>query len=384
MPPADAMQPSSSGPDGDVAGRLFIGLMSGTSVDGVDGVLVRLRAGARPQTLAGISLDMPADLRGELLALNRSGPDELDRAARAANALARLYARAVDGLLAQAGVAAAQVSAIGAHGQTVRHRPELGYTVQLNAPALLAELTGIDVVADFRSRDVAAGGQGAPLVPAFHAALFGADRPVGVLNLGGIANVTLLQPGREPVGFDTGPANVLLDLWCARHLGRPYDESGRWAASGSASAALLDALVAGEPWFALPPPKSTGRDLFNAGWLDARLARHGAGLAPADVQATLQRLTARTVAEAVAAAGLAVEEILVCGGGAENAGLMRDLADCLGLPVRPTDRAGAPARLVEAMAFAWLAWAHVHRMPAGLPSVTGARGPRVLGAWYPA
>jgi len=394
------------------SGRYYIGLMSGTSMDGVDGVLVEFAsaqgrpAGAQPgpattpagagaseaapaprlepRVLAQASLALPADLRGELLALNSPGQDELGRSSLAARQLAQQYAQVVAALLYRGEVEPAEVAAIGAHGQTVRHRPDLGYTIQLNAPALLAELAGIPVVADFRSRDVAAGGQGAPLVPAFHAALFGADRPVGVLNLGGIANVTLLQPGREPVGFDTGPANVLLDLWCARHLGRPYDESGRWAASGSASAALLDALVAGEPWFALPPPKSTGRDLFNAGWLDARLARHGAGLAPADVQATLQRLTARTVAEAVAAAGLAVEEILVCGGGAENAGLMRDLADCLGLPVRPTDRAGAPARLVEAMAFAWLAWAHVHRVPAGLPSVTGARGPRVLGAWYPA
>jgi len=385
MPPADAMQPSSSGPDGDVAGRLFIGLMSGTSVDGVDGVLVRLRAGARPQTLAGISLDMPADLRGELLALNRSGPDELDRAARAANALARLYARAVDGLLAQAGVAAAQVSAIGAHGQTVRHRPELGYTVQLNAPALLAELTGIDVVADFRSRDVAAGGQGAPLVPPFHAAMFAGATPRAVLNLGGIANLTLLAPGQPPRGFDTGPANVLLDLWCQRHTGRPYDADGQWAGTGKVDADLLEALIGDEPWFALPPPKSTGRDLFNADWLDRRLAAcAGSAPAAADVQATLQRLTARTVANALEAALPQAHDVLVCGGGARNAGLMQELAYCLQRPVRPTDSEGVPAQWVEALAFAWLAQAHLDRIPAGLPEVTGACAARVLGARYPA
>ncbi|CAB3875209.1 Anhydro-N-acetylmuramic acid kinase [Achromobacter anxifer] len=365
--------------------QLYIGLMSGTSVDGVDGVLVRLGDGQAPAVLASASLPMPADLRRELLALNQSGDDELARGALAANGLARLYAQAVAALLQQAGIPASDVAAIGAHGQTVRHRPELGYTVQLNAPALLAELTGIDVVADFRSRDVAAGGQGAPLVPPFHAAIFGAPQGRAVLNLGGIANVTLLEPGKPPRGFDTGPANVLLDGWCQRHLGLPYDADGRWAATGQVLAPLLEQLISSEPWFALPPPKSTGRDLFNLQWLDDRLAAFdGPKPAPQDVQATLQRLTARTVANAIDASAAATQEVFVCGGGARNPGLMRELAYCLQRPVHPTDALGVPAQEVEALAFAWLAQAFVQRRPAGVPAVTGARGPRILGALYPA
>lgn len=365
--------------------QLYIGLMSGTSVDGVDGVLVRLGDGQPPAVQASASLPMPADLRRELLALNQSGDDELARAALAANSLARLYAQAVAALLQHAGVAADDVAAIGAHGQTVRHRPDLGYTVQLNAPALLAELTGIDVVADFRSRDVAAGGQGAPLVPPFHAAIFGAPQGRAVLNLGGIANVTLLEPGHAPRGFDTGPANVLLDGWCQRHLGQAYDADGRWAATGQVLAPLLEQLISSEPWFALPPPKSTGRDLFNMQWLDERLAAFdGPKPAPQDVQATLQRLTARTVANAIDAAAASTQEVFVCGGGARNTGLMRELAYCLQRPVRPTDALGVPAQEVEALAFAWLAQAFMQRRPAGLPAVTGARGPRILGALYPA
>ncbi|OAD17041.1 anhydro-N-acetylmuramic acid kinase [Achromobacter insolitus] len=365
--------------------QLYIGLMSGTSVDGVDGVLVRLGDGQPPAVQASASLPMPADLRRELLALNQSGDDELARAALAANSLARLYAQAVAALLQHAGVAAGDVAAIGAHGQTVRHRPDLGYTVQLNAPALLAELTGIDVVADFRSRDVAAGGQGAPLVPPFHAAIFGAPQGRAVLNLGGIANVTLLEPGHAPRGFDTGPANVLLDGWCQRHLGQAYDADGRWAATGQVLAPLLEQLISSEPWFALPPPKSTGRDLFNMQWLDERLAAFdGPKPAPQDVQATLQRLTARTVANAIDAAAASTQEVFVCGGGARNTGLMGELAYCLQRPVRPTDALGVPAQEVEALAFAWLAQAFMQRRPAGLPAVTGARGSRILGALYPA
>ncbi|WP_338880959.1 anhydro-N-acetylmuramic acid kinase [Achromobacter veterisilvae] len=365
--------------------KLYIGLMSGTSVDGVDGVLARLGGGQPPRVLASASLPMPANLRQELLALNLSGEDELARGALAANALARLYAQAVAALLRDAGVAARDVAAIGAHGQTVRHRPDSGYTLQLNAPALLAELSNIDVVADFRSRDVAAGGQGAPLVPPFHAAVFGAPQGRAVLNLGGIANVTLLEPGQPPRGFDTGPANVFLDGWCQRHLGTPFDADGRWAASGQVLAPLLEQLIAGEPWFALPPPKSTGRDLFNMQWLDSRLAAYdGPAPAPQDVQATLQRLTARTVANAIDAAAAGTREVFVCGGGARNPGLMRELAYCLQRPVRATDALGVPAQEVEALAFAWLAQAFMARRPAGLPAVTGARGPRILGALYPA
>ncbi|MFF7059639.1 anhydro-N-acetylmuramic acid kinase [Achromobacter spanius] len=376
---------NSTVPVSPASAALYIGLMSGTSVDGVDGVLVRLGDTQAPQVLSSASLPMPENLRRELLALNRSGDDELARASLAANALARLYAQAVSGLLQDAGRHARDVTAIGAHGQTVRHRPDIGYTVQLNAPALLAELSGIDVVADFRSRDVAAGGQGAPLVPPFHAAIFGAPQGRAVLNLGGIANVTLLAPDRPVRGFDTGPANVFLDAWCQRHLGQPYDADGRWAGTGKVVAPLLELLIASEPWFALPAPKSTGRDLFNLQWLDDRLAAFDGPMpAPQDVQATLQRLTARTVANAIDAAAAHTQEVFVCGGGARNAGLMRELAYCLQRPVHPTDVLGVPAQQVEALAFAWLAQAFVQRKPAGQPAVTGARGARVLGALYPA
>jgi len=368
----------------------YIGLMSGTSLDGVDGVLAEMVPGRLPVILAEASVAMPAQLRASLLALNSSGADELHRAALAARELTTLYAQVVTALLARGASEAAHIVAIGAHGQTVRHRPDLGYTVQLNAPALLAELTGIAVVADFRSRDIAAGGQGAPLTPAFHAAQFAAAEPVAVLNLGGIANLTLLRPGQSPSGFDTGPANVLLDLWCARHTGCAYDADGRWAASGRVIPALLAGLLRDEPWLQMLPPKSTGRDLFNAHWLDAHLARYGSErLAPQDVQATLQRYTAQTVVDALQAHAPDVARVLVCGGGARNAALMRDLADVLAsreLPctLTPTDAVGVPAHCVEALAFAWLAWAHLNRVTAGLPTVTGSQGARVLGAYYPA
>ena len=290
--------------------RIFIGLMSGTSLDGIDGVVVEFARDAETRSAAPIRVvahahrDFAAGLRHELRALNRSGADEIHRAALAGNALARDCASLVETLLEQAAQDRADVVAIGCHGQTVRHRPGefdgTGYTVQLNAPALLAELTGIDVIADFRSRDLAAGGQGAPLVPAFHRALFGrADRTVAVLNLGSIANLSLLSPDGVTTGFDCGPANTLLDLWCLRSAGHPFDRGGAVAARGTVDARLLDALRA-EPYFALTPPKSTGLDLFNAEWLDARLASADAParLASEDVQATLAELTARVCADA--------------------------------------------------------------------------------------
>ena len=356
--------------------------MSGTSMDGVDGVLADFSADV-PQVIAEANLALPAPLRAELLALNTPGPDELGRSALAANGLVQQYAQVVAALLYRGEVEPGQIAAIGAHGQTVRHRPDLGYTLQLNAPALLAELTGIGVVADFRSRDVAAGGQGAPLAPLFHAARFADYAPCGILNLGGIANVTLLQNGQAPIGFDTGPANVLLDLWCARHTGAAYDKGGRWAATGRIDETLLAGLLS-EPWLSLPPPKSTGRDLFNAAWLDVLLAKHAPHASPEDVQATLQRYTAQTVADALAASGAAPEQVLVCGGGAQNGGLMGDLADCLPCPVRATDTVGVPTGQVEALAFAWLAWIHVRGEALDVASVTGSRGARRLGAWYPA
>ena len=373
--------------------EVFIGLMSGTSLDGIDGVAIELEPPGSPpaaRVIGHAHRSFPADLRAEFAALNSAGPNELHRGALAANALAREAAALVGALLEAAGRAREQVVAIGSHGQTVRHRPRefdgVGYTVQLNAPALLAELTGIDVVADFRSRDVAAGGHGAPLVPAFHHALFGrADASVAVLNLGGIANLTSLDPGGAIAGFDCGPANVLLDLWCERSTGRPFDGDGSWGARGTVDPYLLDACLS-EPYFALAPPKSTGRDLFNAAWLEARLEATNARarLRPEDVQATLAELTARVVADAFFRCLAAAAELIVCGGGARNADVMARLTRTL-IPARvvASDERGLPAEQVEAAAFAWLARAFVHRLAGNVPAATGAAGPRVLGALYP-
>ena len=366
---------------------LFIGLMSGTSLDGVDGVLAEFPEG-QVRVLAHASAPFSPALRDELLALNQGGPDEVHRGALAANALMRVYAGVVGAVLAQAGREAREVRAIGAHGQTIRHRPQAfdgtGYTVQLAQPALLAELTGIDVVADFRSRDVAAGGQGAPLAPFFHRGMFGRpDDTVGVLNLGGISNLTLLRADGGMVGFDCGPGNGLMDGWCQRHTGQPYDDQGQWAAGAQPDPALLRELLA-DPYFALPPPKSTGRDLFNADWLAQRLAAFPQ-VAPQRVQATLAELTARCCAEAVLRHEPGLRRLLVCGGGALNTHLMRRLAALLrGAQVQSTEAAGLPPLQVEAAAFAWLARKAVLREPLALQSTTGARGARVLGAVWPA
>jgi len=362
---------------------LFIGLMSGTSTDGVDAVLADFSEVSAPRIRSSVSLPLPELLRNELLALNAPGHNELARSARAANLLAKLYGQACRQLTEAAGIPPENVCAIGAHGQTVRHDPQSGYSIQINAPALLAELTGIDVIADFRSRDIAAGGQGAPLVPAFHQAIFGCGHPRVILNLGGIANITILETGQALRGFDTGPANVLLDLWCQEKTGGLYDNNGDWAASGTPHAGLLTLLYHGEPWFDLPPPKSTGRDLFNRSWLMSRLAAFKGGIADADVQATLQSLTALSIQKALTAHAPKAEEVLVCGGGALNSALMKELGQHLKVPVRPTSDLGVPVQSVEALAFAWLALAHVRSIAAGLPSVTGASGARVLGARYP-
>jgi anhydro-N-acetylmuramic acid kinase len=360
---------------------LYIGLMSGTSLDGVDGVLLDIGAdnaitlrGHRHEAFAG-------SLRDELLALNTSGGDELHRAALAAQGIARAYASVVNALLLDSGAVAREVRAIGAHGQTVRHRPEAGYTTQLLNGALLAELTNIDVVCDLRSRDVAVGGQGAPLAPGFHAAVFGDARQTrAVLNLGGISNLTLLSPRRPVIGFDCGPANALLDGWCQRHLQRPFDVDGQWAASGQVSQPLLAALLT-EPYFDLPPPKSTGRDLFHMAWLDAKVP----DIAPADVQATLAALSIESVARDLERHAPQTSALFVCGGGARNAHLMSGFARRLPrVRVSTTDELGVPVDQVEGAAFAWLAHRFVERQPGNLAEVTGARGPRLLGALYPA
>jgi anhydro-N-acetylmuramic acid kinase len=375
---------------------LYIGLMSGTSLDGVDGVLARFPEDPSRHEMAVLAhahRPFPTELREELLALNRpGGTDELHRAMLAANALARVQAEVVEAVLAAGGPGREEIRAIGSHGQTVRHRPGefdgTGYTVQLNAPALLAELTGIAVAADFRSRDVAAGGQGAPLVPAFHARVFGRpDAPRALLNLGGIANLTLLPAMNDAQGqvrgFDCGPANALMDHWTQRHLGQALDDGGRWAASGHLLPALLTALMA-EPYLQRPAPKSTGRDLFNPEWLAARLTGFESA-APEDVQATLAEFTARAAVEALQREAPFCTELLVCGGGAFNGYLMARLAALLpACRVGSTAEAGLPPLQVESAAFAWLARCAVLGQSGNRPEATGARGPRVLGAFYPA
>ena len=366
-------------------GEIYIGLMSGTSIDGTDGVLVEFE-GERMQVLAHAHRAFDPALRAELLALNTPGDDELHRAALAANALTRVYAQVVTDLRRRV---PGPVRAIAAHGQTVRHRPGqfdgIGYTLQINAPALLAELTGIAVVADLRSRDVAAGGQGAPLVPAFHRACFGLDgEAVAVVNIGGISNLTLLPGDDSPVrGFDCGPGNALMDLWCLRHRGLPYDDLGQWAASGAVRPDLLAAALR-DPYFALPPPKSTGRDDFHAAWLDGLLATTP-GVVAQDVQATLCELTARVIAQDLTRYLPAASVLLVCGGGALNQELMRRLQAALPqIPVQSSGDRGLPPLQVEAAAFAWLGHAHLHGRTGSLKEVTGAADPRVLGALYPA
>ncbi|MBI1942880.1 MAG: anhydro-N-acetylmuramic acid kinase [Betaproteobacteria bacterium] len=361
--------------------ELYLGLMSGTSLDGVDAVLADL-AGARPQLLAHAHRPFEARLRRELLALNSPADNELERAALAGNDLARSYAAAVAALLAQAGIPAAEMRAIGCHGQTVRHGPARGYTVQIGNAALLAELTGIRVVADFRSRDVAAGGQGAPLAPAFHAAVFAhpaEDR--AVLNLGGIANLTCLPRAGEVAGFDTGPGNCLLDLWISKSLGRPYDEDGAWAAGAQHLPGLLERMLR-DPYFAAPPPKSTGRDLFNEAWLQAMLR---GGEDARAVQATLAELTARSVCDGIARYCRPALRVIACGGGVGNLALMERLRTAAApIPVESSAQHGIDPQRVEATAFAWLAKQALDGRPASLPSVTGARAARVLGAVYPA
>lgn len=358
----------------------IIGLMSGTSLDGVDGVLADF-AGDGIRTVAAAFTPFPPDLRSELMALQAASENELEREALAANGLARCYADCVQQLLAAHPGA---VAAVAVHGQTIRHRPELGFTRQTNNPALLAELTGLDVIADFRSRDIAAGGQGAPLVPAFHEAAFGKPGSVRVVvNIGGIGNISVLHGDGRVTGFDTGPGNVLMDLWIGRHLGKAYDEDGAWAAAGSMHGPLLDALL-DEAYFRQPAPKSTGRDLFHDQWLDAKLQGFGE-VAPADVMATLTRLTAVTIADAIRGEGAAVDAVYVCGGGAYNATLLREIGAALGgATVESTAALGIAPNRVEALAFAWLGWRFLQRQPGNLPAVTGARGLRILGALYPA
>ena len=367
--------------------QLFLGLISGTSADGIDVALVELPDDGTDglRLRAACTRPWPTPLRQRLVAVGQGGePESLDELGRLDVQVARAFADAALTLLDEAGVAPAQVTAIGSHGQTVRHRPhgDAPFTLQIGDGSVIAEHTGIATVSDFRRRDVAAGGHGAPLVPAFHAALLHApDEDRAVLNLGGIGNYTLLPRSGPVRGFDTGPANALLDAWCQRHTGRAYDAAGALAASGQVDAALLSRLL-DDPWFALPPPKSTGREQFHLDWVQARLR---GGESPADVQATLLELTAATVADALLALQPTTTRVIVCGGGVHNPVLMRAIAARLpGAVVESSAVHGLDPDFVEAMAVAWLARETLASRPGNLPAVTGARGRRVLGVVHPA
>ena len=361
---------------------LYIGVMSGTSLDGLDIALIEQDAAIK--LIATHYIPMPNSLRMELLGLCASGPDEIARSAMAQQHWVTLAAQGIHALLDQHHLKPQDIRAIGSHGQTIRHEPARGFTVQIGNPALLTELTGITVVSDFRSRDVAAGGQGAPLVPAFHEALF--DERSGnraVLNVGGFSNLSLIETDKPVAGFDCGPGNVLLDAWIHQQRGEHFDREGQWAASGKVEPQLLNALLS-DPFFLTKGPKSTGREVFNLGWLQQHLARLPA-FAPQDIQATLLELTALTIVESLQTAQPLTETLLVCGGGAHNSALMKRLAALLpSTQVSSTATHGVDPDWVEAMAFAWLAHCCLEGIAANRPSVTGARGLRVLGAIYPA
>jgi len=357
----------------------YIGLMSGTSLDGVDAVLAEINLTGATRLIRSQYVPYTESLREHLLSLHTPQPNEIHLAATLANALSRLYADAVIALLGDE--SPDTVRAIGCHGQTLRHRPEDGYTLQIGNAALLAEFTGITVVSDFRSRDIAAGGQGAPLVPAFHAqALRHADTHRVIANIGGIANITDLPVNGNVRGWDTGPGNMLMDAWTQRHRGARYDRDGVWAASGTLHSDLLKTMLS-HAYLPLPPPKSAGREQFNLAWLDALLAQHGQGIDPADVQATLLELTAVSLCEAVQRNCKDAQALYICGGGAHNRALLQRISVNLpNMQVETTASLGIDPDWMEALAFAWLARQTMNHAPGNLPSATGAKGERILGA----
>ena len=367
------------------ADGLYIGLISGTSADGIDAALVRFE-NERPALLAGLTHPWDETLRRRILTVAQDEERlDLDQYGRLDVAVGYAFAQATQAVLDKAGVSAGDVTAIGSHGQTIRHRPDgpLPFTLQIGDPSVIAERTGIDTIADFRRADVAAGGQGAPLVPAFHATVL---RPATgarvVLNLGGIANVTRLTADGDVTGFDTGPANGLMDAWCLRHRGEAFDRDGRFAASGRVDDALLAELL-DDAYFALPPPKSTGREHFHLGWLD----RHprATELSPADVQATLLALSAVSVTEAITRHAADATDVIACGGGVHNSALLSAIGARLeGRTLVSSSTLGIDPDTMEAMAFAWLAYRRMRGEPGNLAAVTGARGPRLLGALYAA
>jgi len=361
--------------------NFYIGIMSGTSLDGVDAALVDLSS-PQPKLVATHYLAYSPALKADLLALHQADFNELHTSQIISQQLAHLYARATADLLQKSCFQAQQIRAIGCHGQTIRHCPDQGYTIQLGNAALLAELSGIAVVSDFRSRDIAAGGQGAPLVPAFHhQVLRHASVHRVIVNIGGISNLSNLPPQHGTTGFDCGPGNLLMDAWIQAQRGQLFDEGGQWAASGRVIPELLEALR-NEPFFNVAPPKSSGRDLFSMAWLRSKLAGDEA---PADVQATLLALTSHSIAQAILQFCKGAQEIYLCGGGAHNHALVQQLTVALpSYRISLTDELGIGVDWMEAIAFAWLAQQTLTGQSASLPGVTGARHPCVLGAIYSA
>ena len=369
----------------------YIGIMSGTSLDSVDTVLCTIDDSGKPQYLDHLNADFPAELQETLRQLCQSGPNEIELLGRADRTLAALYAKAVGQLLDKTGLAAADIDAIGCHGQTIRHRPpsktepgSTAFTLQIGDPNTLAALTGINVVADFRRRDIAEGGQGAPLAPAFHQAVFSsATQDRAVVNIGGMANLTLLPAKGACTGFDTGPGNVLMDGWIKQHSGLPYDDRGQFAASGKVDADLLTQWLE-HPYFQLSGgPRSTGREDFDISQLQASLSRLGRELAPQNVQATLLELTAQSIARPLLALSPRPSQIYICGGGAFNTTLMQRLETILHPAIiASTATLGVAPQHVEGLAFAWLAYRRLHGLSGNLPDVTGAKRQAPLGALY--
>ena len=372
----------------------YIGIMSGTSMDGIDAVLAEISDDGQTAVLCHKDVPFEKNLKNTYFDLQAPSDNELHKEALAANHLAQHYHLACTAILQEAKLQPSDITAIGAHGQTIRHQPQshdgIGYTKQSLNPALLAELTGIDVIADFRSRDIAAGGQGAPLVPAFHAAQFGCHEDLAILNIGGIANLSLIPANREEkmIGFDCGPGNVLMDHWIQQSIGQSFDKDGQWAAKGQVIQKLLSSML-DDDYFKKAPPKSTGRDLFNLEWLQHHLTINDClNQKPEDIQATLLALTAQSIAQDLKLHGPKTKQLLICGGGINNQQLIAHLKNaCAWIPqdnIQSTAVKGVDPQTVEAAAFAWLAWAHQRKQPANLPAVTGAKGLRVLGAHYPA
>lgn len=358
----------------------FIGLMSGTSLDSIDAVLVSFDEGT-PTLHARQSTPLPDAVRQQTLQLNTPGPDEIEQLADLDPELGRLFASASLALLEAQQLKPAQVRAIGSHGQTLRHRPAKGYSLQIGDPNIIAELTGITTVADFRRRDLAAGGQGAPLVPAFHQECFHSSAHDRILvNIGGMANITLLpaDTAKTVIGYDTGPGNVLIDTWIQQQRDLPYDKGGAWAASGKVIDSLLNHWLS-EPFFSAPYPKSTGRELFNADWFLRHIQTQ---IRPEDIQATLTELTARSIALAIQQHDLKTPEVYLCGGGSHNTLLKQRLEHHLGFSIQSTAVLGLDPDWVEACAFAWLAYRTVNHQSGNLAAVTGARGERILGGIY--